>query len=72
MNTIDKILIVLGCFLAFFIIVNEIVFIAIGSIPDTLVQCVLGGGIVEIILTALITIAKKKWGVKDENEDNMG
>lgn len=38
-----------------------------GGIPDTLVSCVLGGGLAELGLTAWITVSKvKKGGAKDE------
>lgn len=33
-----------------------------GAIPDTLVSCVLGGGLAELALTAWITVSKVKKG----------
>lgn len=33
-----------------------------GGIPDTLVSCVLGGGLAELALTAWITVSKVKKG----------
>ena len=39
-----------------------------GGIPDTLVQCVLGGGLAELALTAWITVSK----VKHNKDDNGG
>ena len=38
-----------------------------GGVPDTLVSCVLGGGLAELALTDWITVAKvKKGGVENE------
>ena len=38
-----------------------------GGVPDTLVSCVLGGGLAELALTAWITVSKvKKGGTKNE------
>lgn len=31
-----------------------------GGVPDTLIQCVLGGGLAELALTAWITVSKVK------------
>lgn len=33
-----------------------------GGVPDTLVSCVLGGGLAELALTAWITVSKVKRG----------
>ena len=33
-----------------------------GGVPDTLVSCVLGGGLAELALTAWITVSKVKKG----------
>lgn len=38
-----------------------------GGVPDTLVSCVLGGGLAELALTAWITVSKVKKGA--ENND---
>ena len=37
-----------------------------GGVPDTLVSCVLGGGLAELALTAWITVSKVKKGAIDE------
>ena len=33
-----------------------------GGVPDTLISCVLGGGLAELALTAWITVSKVKKG----------
>ena len=38
-----------------------------GGVPDTLVSCVLGGGLAELALTAWITVSKVKKGA-DNND----
>lgn len=59
--------IVTGLFIYFltFIVVTYITFWVKGSIPDTLVQVALGGGVIELICTAAIEIVKKIWEVDD-------
>lgn len=67
MNTIDKILIILGTFIALFIIAMIVLFCLFQSIPDTLVVAVLGSGTSEAVLTCVITCMKKKADIKDED-----
>lgn len=60
MKTLNRILIILGIFLALFIITMIVLFCIYQSVPDTLVVGVLGSGGTECILCAIIEIAKNK------------
>lgn len=70
MKTLDKILIIISIFLGLFIITMIVLFCVFQSVPDTLIQYVLGSSAIELILTAWITVTKKKMGIKNE-DDNM-
>lgn len=59
MKTRNKILIIVSIFLLVFIIAMTIIFCVKGSVPDTLIDKVLGVGGVVDIMTAAITIADK-------------
>ena len=59
MKTRNKILIIVSVFLLVFIIAMTIIFCVKGSVPDTLIDKVLGVGGVVDIMTAAITIADK-------------
>lgn len=68
MKTLDKILILVGIFIALFVISMIVLFCIFQSIPDTLVVSVLGSGGTECILCAIIQIAKHKKGVDDDSD----
>lgn len=70
MKTLDKILLILGVFIALFIITMIVIFCIYQSIPDTLVVAVLGSGGCECVMCALITLGKKKWRIKDQYESD--
>ena len=70
MRTLDKVLIIVGGFLAAFIIATVIIYTVNGWQYDTLIPCVVGSGLVETINTMLITVSKIKRG-KDVT-DNIG
>ena len=55
---LDKVIIVLGIFLAAFIITMIVTFWKFQSVPDTLIEAVLNTGKFEAALTAGITIVK--------------
>ena len=59
MKTRNKILIIVSVFLLVFIIAMTVIFCVKGSVPDTLIDKVLGVGGVVDIMTAAITIADK-------------
>ena len=59
MKTRNKILIIVSVFLLVFIVAMTIIFCVKGSVPDTLIDKVLGVGGVVDIMTAAITIADK-------------
>lgn len=59
MKTRNKILIIVSIFLLVFIIAMTVIFCIKGSVPDTLIDKVLGVGGVVDIMTAAITIADK-------------
>lgn len=60
MKTLDKVLSIVGGFIGAFIIAMVVIFCVRGETPDTLITCVLGGGVAEVILTAIITVTKIK------------
>ena len=66
-NTLDKVLIGLASFLFAFIVTTLIIYTVNGWQFDTLITCVLGGGGIEVIASAVIQIAKYKHK-KDESE----
>lgn len=68
-KTSNIVLAALGVFLLLFIVTMVIVFCVKGSVPDTLIQCVLGGGLGEAVAMAAIKISKVMKGEsKDESE----
>ena len=70
-KTSNVILLVLGLFIAAFIVTMIVIFCVKGSVPDTLIQYTLGGGGVEALLLAGIKISKVRAGNKPgESEDN--
>lgn len=60
MKTLDKILIIVGVFIALFIISTVIIYTAKGWQYDILIPCVVGSGILETINTMIITVNKIK------------
>lgn len=73
MGVMDKTLIVLGAFLLCFIVVMVIIFIATGSTPDTLIQCVFGacgleGGVMGWIKTTKERRQDRRWARQDARE----
>lgn len=68
MKTLNKILIILGVFIALFIVTMVVLFCIYQSVPDTLVVGVLGSGGTECILCAIIEITKRKRG---DSEDEV-
>lgn len=72
MKTLDKVLIILGGFLAAFIIATVIIYTYNGWPYDTLIPCVVGGSVLEAINTMLITVNKIKHGkVEGEDDDEL-
>ena len=67
LNTLDKIIMILGIFLGLFITTMIIIFICFQSVPDVLIQCVLGSSTLELFFTAWITVVKKKAGIQDDD-----
>lgn len=64
MNTLDKILLTIGIFIALFIIACLVLFCIFQNEPVALISGVLGAGGVEAILCAVIQLRKK-----DKDED---
>ena len=63
-------LLVMGLFVAAFIVIMIVTFWVKGSVPDTLIQYTLGAGGVEALLLAGIKISKVRAGDKPgESED---
>lgn len=57
-KTSDRVLLVLGVFLLAFIVTMIVTFWVKGSVPDTLIQCVLGAGGLEALVLAGIKVSK--------------
>jgi len=70
-RTLDIILIIVGAFVAAFIIATVVIYTVKGWQYDVLIPCVVGGGVLEAVNTAFITVNKIKKGIKqsDEEED---
>ena len=68
MKTLDKVLIIVGSFLAAFIIATVVIYTINGWQFDVLIPCVVGSGILETVNTMIITVSKIKKG-KDDTED---
>ena len=64
MKTTNRVLLILGIFLLAFILVMIVTFWVKDSVPDTLIQYVLGAGGVESLALAGIKIAKVWCGEK--------
>lgn len=67
MKTLDKVLIIVGIFLALFIIATVIIYTMNGWQYDVLIPCVVGSGLLETVNTMLITVHKIKKGVQDDD-----
>ena len=66
-KTSKLVLMVLAVLLVAFVIKMIDLYEKTGGVPDTLVSCVLGGGLAELALTAWITVSKvKKGGTEHE------
>ena len=69
LKTLDKVLIIIGIFLAAFIIATVIIYTYNGWPYDTLIPCVGGGSVLEAINTMIITVNKIKKGKTEESVD---
>jgi len=66
-KTSKIILLVMAALLIAFVVKMINLYETTGGVPDTLVSCVLGGGLAELALTAWITVSKvKKGGTSNE------
>ena len=71
MKTSNKILLAIGLFALAFIAAMTVIFCVKGSVPDTLIQYILGAGGVEALLLAGIKISKILSGEKTgESEES--
>ena len=69
-KTSNLVLLIMGVFLLAFIICMIVIFCAKGSVPDTLIQCVMGAGGVEALALAWIKSTKVKSGENDSQEES--
>lgn len=67
-KTSKLILLIMAVLLIAFVCKMIFLFEEKGSVPDTLIQCVLGGGLAELGFTAWITVSKVKNKQKDNND----
>lgn len=64
-KTSKLVLLIMGLLLVAFVVKMIQLYETTGGVPDTLVSCVLGGGLAELALTAWITVSKVKKGGTD-------
>ena len=69
-KTSNLVLLIMGVFLFAFILCMITIFCVKGSVPDTLIQCVMGAGGVEAISLAWIKSTKVKSGENDSPEES--
>ena len=70
MKTLDRIISIVFVVLLLFIIVTEVQFFMFQQIPDTLVTCLLGTGVLELAFTTVIQVAKIKSRKGNNDRDN--
>lgn len=70
MKTLDKVLIIVGIFIALFIISTVIIYTFNGWQYDILIPCVVGSGILETINTMIITVNKIR-NTKDTTNESI-
>lgn len=66
MKTLDKVLIIVGGFLAAFIIATVVIYTINGWPYDVLIPCVVGSGLLETVNTMIITVNKIKRGANND------
>lgn len=71
MKTLDRVLIIVGSFIAAFIIATVVIYTVKDWPYDTLIPCVVGGGVLEAVNTMIITVNKIRGG-KDADIDDPG
>ncbi len=69
MSTSNRVLVILGLFALAFIVAMIVIFCVKGSVPDTLIQCVLGAGGVEASALAVIKAVKVWTGQGKHTEE---
>ena len=72
-KTLDKVLIIVGIFIALFIISTVIIYTLKDWQYDILIPCVVGSGILETVNTMIITVNKiknKTTNTEDVNTEN--
>lgn len=74
MKTLDKVLIIVGVFIALFIISTVIIYTYKDWQYDVLIPCVVGSGLLETVNTMIITVNKiknnKNIAINDINDDD--
>lgn len=69
LNTLDKVLLGVALFLFVFIVTTVVIYTVNGWQYDTLITCVMGGGGIEVIASAVIQVAKYKHKDKGDDEE---
>lgn len=72
MKKLDKILIILGSFIAAFIICMIVIFCIFQNTPDALIAGVLGGGVLEAIVCGAIKCTNTVQENKKEDDEELG
>lgn len=67
MKTLDKVLIIVGIFIALFIISTVIIYTVKDWQYDILIPCVVGSGILETVNTMIITVNK----IRNQSNNNI-
>ena len=70
MKTLDRVLIIVGGFLAAFIVATVVIYTIKGWPYDVLIPCVVGSGVLETVNTMIITVNKIRRG--SDAADNTG
>ena len=70
MKTSNLVLALLGVFLLAFIVCMTVIFCVKGSVPATLIQCVMGAGGVEAAALAWIKATKVRSGAENSPEES--
>lgn len=69
-NTSNVVLVILGLFLLAFIVSMIVIYCVKGSVPDVLIQCVLGQSVLETLALAGIKISKVFADKKEDTKND--
>ncbi len=70
-GTLDHVLLIIGLIWILMIPTMIIIFCIYGSVPDTLIQCVMGSSSIELVVAAWIKTTKVKEGTDEPGEHDI-